>query len=477
MSARGWRSFADKLPYSASACQTSRRLVNRLCPATGLFAYVRNYWRRRSALPQYALLLLLAGCGADEPGSREPSIIQVWAHAGQQRERETLQEQVKRFNTGHPGLQVRLTLIPEGSYNAQVQAAAVADELPDLLEFDAPFLYSYVWQGHLRPLDDLLPDTLQADLLPSIIEQGRYHGRLWAVGSYDSGLCLYADRSKLQQAGVRIPTLQNPWSRDEFNAILQRLAQYDADGQVLDLKLNYAGEWYTYAFSPLIQSAGGDLINRRDYLTADHLLNGADAVSAMSTLQSWIRAGRVDANIDDAAFINGRVALAFGGHWNYPQYHDVLGDNLLLLPLPDFGHGPKTGQGSWAWAITAGSRNAEAAAEFVAYLLTDKEILAMTKANSAIPATYSAISLSPRYRTGGPLNLFVRQLDGGYAVPRPRTPAYPVITAAFQKAFDRIRSGTEVQAALDRAVRTIDDEIEDNQGYPLVGRGLKEAQR
>lgn len=380
---------------------------------------------------------------------------------------------MRRFNAGHTGLQVHLTLIPEGSYNAQVQAAAVAGELPDLLEFDAPFLYSYVWQGHLRPLDDLLSDKLQADLLPSIIAQGRYHERLWAVGSYDSGLCLYADRSKLQQAGARIPTLQQPWSRGEFDAILQRLAQYDADGQVLDLKLNYAGEWYTYAFSPLIQSAGGDLVDRKDYLRAERQLNGAAAVSAMAALQSWIRNGQVDANIDDAAFVTGRVALAFGGHWNYPQYHAVFRDNLLLLPLPDFGRGPKTGQGSWVWGITVGARHAQSVAKFIMFLLDDDEILAMTEANSAVPATYTAISRSPRYRAGGPLNFFVRQLVGDYAVPRPRTPAYPAITAAFQKAFDRIRSGTEVQVALNRAARTIDDEIADNQGYPFVGRVLE----
>jgi len=52
-----------------------------------------------------------------------------------------------------------------------------------------------------------------------------------------------------------------------------------------------------------------------------------------------------------------------------------------------------------------------------------------------------------------------------------------VITAEFQKAFDRIRSGGDVQSALDRAARVIDNEIEDNRGYPLIGRALEEATR
>jgi multiple sugar transport system substrate-binding protein len=57
-------------------------------------------------------------------------------------------------------------------------------------------------------------------------------------------------------------------------------------------------------------------------------------------------------------------------------------------------------------------------------------------------------------------------LTEGYAVPRPRTPAYPVITSAFQAAFMDIRNNGKVQQALDRAVQVIDQDIADNKGYP-----------
>ncbi len=89
----------------------------------------------------------------------------------------------------------------------------------------------------------------------------------------------------------------------------------------------------------------------------------------------------------------------------------------------------------------------------------------MANANGAVPARKAAIANSERYRVGGPLRLFVEQLSGEYAVPRPQTPAYPVITAVFQQAFFDIRDGADVQAALDRAVAAIDQDIADNKGY------------
>jgi len=415
----------------------------------------------------WLLVGFLAGCsgGGD---TAKPGVVQLqaWFHAGQAGERRVIEDQVARFNAHNPGVAVHLTLIPERDYNAQVQAAAAAGDLPDLLELDGPYLYNYVWQGQLQPLDSLLPADLQADLLPSIRDQGTWRGHLYAVGVFDSGLGLYARKSALEKAGVRIPHgPADAWSVDEFDAALKKLAQDDADGAVLDLKLNYGDEWYTYAFSPILQSAGADLIERKDYQHAVGTLDSPAAVAALKRWQAWLRHGYVDANVDDAAFTSGRVALSWAGHWEYRRYAKAFGDDLLLLPLPDFGHGSRTGQGSWAWGVHAKGERAKAAARFLEFLLKPKEVLAMADANGAVPGRRAAIAQSKLYGKNGPLRLFVTQLTGGYAVPRPKTPAYPVISAAFRQALDDIRAGGAVQPALHRAAVQIDQDIADNAGY------------
>lgn len=397
--------------------------------------------------------------------------LKVWAHAGQEAERRVLQAQVARFNYQSPATNLELVFIPERDYNAQVQAAALAGDLPDILEFDGPYLYNYIWQNQLRPLDDLLPASLLNDLIPSIVDQGTYDGHLYSVGAFDSGLGLYVRKSALKKIHARLPeSAADAWSVAEFENILKRLALQDKDKAVLDLKLNYRGEWFTYGFSPVLQSAGADLIDRKDYQTSDNIINSPAAIAALQHVQNWITQGYVDPNLDDAAFISGRVAISWVGHWEYARYHETFEDDLMVVPLPDYGHGSRTGQGSWNWGITRKSQHPEVAAKFITFLLQTGEVLAISNANAAVPGTKSAIQLSPLYSEHGVLRLFAEQLLEGVAVPRPKTPAYPVITTEFQNAFQQIRNGGNVKEALDVAARNIDQDIRDNQGYPFINQ-------
>jgi multiple sugar transport system substrate-binding protein len=151
----------------------------------------------------------------------------------------------------------------------------------------------------------------------------------------------------------------------------------------------------------------------------------------------------------------------------WTPHSENLGDDLVLIPMPKLGDKAVTGMGSWNWGITSTCENPDAAWKFLEYLISPEEILHMTNANGAVPARKSAIAQSELYAEGGPLNLFVQQLEGGVAVARPATAAYPVITEVFAAAVQNIVTGADVQTELDNAVKQIDQDIEDNQGYPL----------
>ena len=416
------------------------------------------------------------GCSAsgdrpelDGAGARPPRTISVWFHSGQGPERSTIESQVRTFNASQDRVKVDLVLLPEGSYNDQVEAAAARGKLPDLLDFDGPNLYSYVGRGQLAPIDDLLTPAVRADLLSSIASQGTFRGRLYSVGTFDSGLGLYGSRRMLEKAGVRIPrSVADAWSASEFDKVLAALAAHDRDGKVLDVKLSYGiGEWYTYGFSPVVWSAGGRLVSS-DLRSAAGQLDAPEVISAMRRVQRWIRS-YVDPNPDDDAFEKGKVALSWVGHWQYQAYHAALGDDLVVMPLPDFGHGAKTGQGSWNWGISRSSTSKAEAAKFLDFLLQPDQVLRMSEANGAVPGTRSALARSSLY-SGGPLSLLATQLEQTcgtrdidttcVAVPRPSTASYPAITAAFQQAFKAVVAGEDVSTAFRAAAAQIDASLQ-----------------
>ena len=407
-----------------------------------------------------------------EPGGDQVT-IEVWFHSGKGEEREVLDAQVEAFNAMNTGVQVNAVQLPEGSYNEQVSAAALAGDMPDLLDFDGPFLYNYAWAGHLRPIDEFVSADLKADFLPSIIDQGTYGGKLYSLGTFDSGLAIWANKAYLEKAGVRIPTsIDDAWTLDEFNDALEKLQALDEVEYAIDLKMGYGqGEWYSYGFSPIIQSWGGDLIDRSTYLSADGVLNGSAAVEAMTWFQDLFVNGYANPEPagDDEFYGTKTAALAFVGHWMWGPHSEGLGDDLVLLPMPKLGAKAATGMGSWNWGITTQSEHPEAAWKFLEFLVDPDEILHMTNANGAVPARKSALAKSDLFGEGGPLNVFVQQLESGVAVPRPITPAYPVITEAFAEAVQNIVTGADVQDELDKAVKKIDQDIEDNQGYPVPG--------
>jgi multiple sugar transport system substrate-binding protein len=394
--------------------------------------------------------------------------VTAWFHTGTGAERDTLNAQVKAFNTSQSKVTVKVTLLPQGNYDDQVKAAASAGKLPNVLDFDGPLLFNYAWNHSIIPLDTCINPAMNSDLLPDIVQQGTYSGHLYGVGTFDSGLGLYARRSVLEKVGARIPTSPaDAWTAAEFTQILKKL-QADGWAKPLDLQIQGgAGEFFTYAYSPILQSVGADLIDRKTYHTADGILNGPAAVQAMTTFQSWFKDGLVNPNPDGNAFPERKAAISWIGHWVYADYRKAFGNDLVILPLPNFGQGSRTGSGSWQWGITPHTGDPDAAWAFINYLLQPHQVLQMSDANGGPPATKSAVAQSPQFGSEGPEHLYIEQLQDGTAVPRPQTPAYPTITTAFAKAMQDIINGGNVKSALDTAVSAIDQDLKDNDYYPV----------
>ena len=394
--------------------------------------------------------------------------IIVWSHSdAEASEFDVLNQGARLFNKtpGHPKVEV-LPSTTDYQYEDGVRSAAVTGTLPCLLDIDGPYVSEFAWAGYLQPLDALVPRELRTDLLPSVLAQGTYDGRVYSLGQFESGLGLWANLRYLKAAHVRIPTVAAPWSLAEFEQALEKLAAVQGVDYPLDLFFAVTSEFSPYAYAPILQGFGGDLVNRQGRPSARGVLDGPQSVVAMKRVQYWLRRGWTRAVVDSEGFAQGRTALSWRGHWKYRPYQQALGRDLVLLPLPNFGTGLKTATGAWSFGIATTCHDPAGAWAFLAFLMSKREILRMTDRIGAIPARRSVLARSPLYGKLGPLRIFAQQLEGGFGVSRPATPAYHIISRSFSQAFVSITAGVDAQAALSRAASTIDAEIARNHGYP-----------
>lgn len=413
-----------------------------------------------------------AAAGATATATLEPTVtpdpnriqLTMWTHsAGNPTEIAADKQFIADFNAASSKYQVVLQAFPQASYNDSVAAASVAGSLPCILDLDAPTVPNFAWSKYIQPLPASADDIAKLGVLPA--DMGNFQGKTYSLGQFDVALVIYGRKSILDKYKIRIPTLDQPWTKDEFTQVLDTLKGSGDFQFPFDVNPGYTGEWWPYAFSPMLQSAGGDLVDRASFTTAEKALNGPEALAWGKWFQGLFTNKYVNPTpADDQGFLQGHVALWYTGSWAVNDVVKKYGSDALILPPMDLGKGPKIGAGSWQWGISAGCKNPDGAWQFINSIMQPKQIAAMSVATGLIPTTQAAAALTDNFKEGGPFRVLY-DMAKKFAVIRPPTPGYLTISSAFEQAGTKIRDGGDVQNTLDDAVDKINRDIKDHSNY------------
>ncbi|MFD8608465.1 ABC transporter substrate-binding protein [Streptomyces sp. NPDC059631] len=393
---------------------------------------------------------LLTACGGNTGrggGGSGPALSQWYHQYGEP----GTEQAVKRYAAAYEKARVTVQWRP-GDYDRQTAAALLTDSGPDVFEVDGPTL-DQIQGGQVADLTALLAGV-EDDFNPAVLAPKKYDGKIWGVPQVVDMQMLYYRKSLLKDAG-----LEPPGTLDALVDAAKKLTT----GKTKGLFLGNDGGAGVLGGTPLY-AAGLQLVT-------DDGRPGFDDPAAARALAK-IRRLYADRSLllgapadwsDPSAFLQGLTAMQWSGLWALPQVQKELGDDFGVLPFPKDGPAgrPAVPVGAYAAAVSARSRDREAAEAYVKWLWVertdDQEDFALSY-GFHIPARISLAKKAAKLRTGAAAEAVRLTTDHGHAEPLLWTPA---ARTAYQDALSRIiKDGADPDAELRAVLRKVTAELD-----------------
>ena len=338
----------------------------------------------------------------------------------------------------------------------------MSGDLPDVLTVDGPNIAAYASNGIIQPLAKLT-EKEKSVYLQSIIDQGTYKDKLYALGAMESSVGLYYNKDILKEAGISIPDADHPWTQSQFLDILAKLKP------VMDKKNGYAldmtfpvGEATIYYYAPFFWSNGGNMVDETG-LSVDGVFNSKENVKTVSYFQSLLKNKYMSKVPIDHLFESGRAAFKIDGAWEvntlYTSYPDVS-FGVAPYVVGDSWNGERYAPtGSWAFAASSKTKHIKGATELVKWMSGVDSGKRLWEKSKSFPSTYEAYESIDVFQKDENYKALYYQLSN-YGHPRPKTPAYPQVSTSFQQVLENcVLSGFDPQEQLDKSVERINAKL------------------
>jgi multiple sugar transport system substrate-binding protein len=285
---------------------------------------------------------------------------------------------LQAFQAAYPGVTIEIS--PESDVQ-RILTAAVSDTLPDLLWLGRDIVNSYVSRGQvLRPIDDLVArDGYDLSrFYPAAIQEASSGGQLYGIPGGMDVVVLWANTDALAEAGITDPSQLSSSDWDQLTSVGTQLTRKTGDAidrWGFDSKIQ-DGQFYTWALANGAKLLGGDdglQPNFNSAEVADLITKAKASYDNQGGFQNY-EAFRSSWQ-NDEQFARGQVAITAYQNW-LGNINAVTTPNLNFTVQPIHPSNDPTGiaavSGGNSWCITAGSKNVDAAWEFIKFMHSDE---------------------------------------------------------------------------------------------------------
>lgn len=304
------------------------------------------------------VLLTLIPQGCRPPGSRHHPLELGFWNGFSGPDGKTMEGIVHRFNLEHPGIQVRMQIIPWGTYYDKLTLGLAYGGAPDVFILHESRVAEYASHDALAPMNDL-PGIDRKDFVEKAWQVGLWKGRRFGLPLDCHPLGMYYNTDLFERAGIARP----PATLAEFIEDGKRLTH---DGQwgfsMTDIHL--VGSTFLYQF-------GANLLNPDFTRSA---LESPESNQAVETLLSFSDKEKISpppqGNDAWMGFQMGRVGMVFQGTWMVESLDHQKDLRYAVAPVPSFGPIRAVWAGSHTLCMpaTISPERRRAAITFIAYL-------------------------------------------------------------------------------------------------------------
>ncbi|MFD6447882.1 extracellular solute-binding protein [Promicromonospora sp. NPDC060204] len=435
-----------------------------------------------------ALALSLGACGSGGGGSDASTIKIAYQKFGNFTQADELFKDVKAdYEKANPDITVELVPI-EAQQNDYFTKLALMNRspstAPDVMYEDTYMIKSDVEAGYLAPLDDYLAEWDEWEqFVDSAKEAGAGDdGKTYGVSMGTDTRGLWFNKDVLAKAGL--PEDWAPKSWDELLEAARAIKESDPDVVPFNM---YSGKPQGEAavmqgFEMLLYGTGDTL-----YEDGKWVLGSQGFVDSLDFITTVFGEGlaptpqqALDTNIGNTVqaewLPEGKVGIALDGSWvagnwlesgvaPWPEWSEKMG--TAPMPTQDGSDpGAVSMSGGWTLAMGSGSKNPDAAFEFISMALNRENSLWFDVANSQI-AVRTDVAEDPEYTATNPTTEFFTGLVDVTNF-RPATSDYPKVSNEIMVAMEAVMTGQqtpeEAAAAYDEAVTGIVGEENTVQG-------------
>jgi fructooligosaccharide transport system substrate-binding protein len=369
------------------------------------------------------------------------------------------------------GINVSFNTVPWADWDRTIRATPQQPKPSDVMIVDGPAVQGYAANGILYPLDKFFSKSDLADFLPGTTPAAYWKGKFYGPATNESSQAVVYNKAILQRYGITPPTdLSQAWTWSHLRDIMLEIQKGErkrrGDNKFWGLFLgqgNFIGG-NTYTGLNLIRSSGtkGSPTYKAisdDGLKVSGYADTPEAMQAYQFLQDLYQAdGLSPLSKSPDFFYNNQIAF-------WLTNPDVAVSGIKekaptmqwgAMPHPYFVT-PIVQTDSYHLGVPANSKNAEYAAQLVAYMTSKEGSTLFAQYQDALPARKSSLSSMPNLEQQ-PLKVFTDTANQ-WAVPRPITPGWSEYDTIYTQMLSDIGTGAPIQKTVSKAVEMIDTQL------------------